>query len=72
MLIFGADLVAVDATSARVMRLEPAKIKYLARAGEFLGNLAREQIVQLGESIESMAQDFQVIDSFKDLKTMTS
>jgi uncharacterized protein (DUF362 family) len=72
MLIFGADLVAVDATSARVMKLEPAKIKYLARAGEFLGNLAREQIVQLGETIESMAHDFQVIDSFKDLKTMSS
>lgn len=72
MLIFGADLVAVDATSARVMKLEPAKIKYLARAGEFLGNLAREQILQVGESIESMEHDFQVIDNFKDLKIMTS
>lgn len=70
-LIFGDDLVAVDATAARLMKLEPQKIKYLAQAGEFLGNLAREQIVQLGESLDSMQQDFQVIDDFKDLKFFT-
>lgn len=71
-LIFGADLVAVDATAARVMLLEPSKIKYLAKAGDFLGNLPREKIEQVGEKIERVQQDFRIIDDFADLKTLTS
>jgi uncharacterized protein (DUF362 family) len=67
-LIFGDDLVAVDASAARVMRIDPQKIKYLAKAGEFLGNLAAERIEQIGERLESVRQDFQVIDDFKNLK----
>jgi uncharacterized protein (DUF362 family) len=69
--IFGDDLVAVDATAARLMMLEPAKIDYLATAGEFLGNLNREQITQIGEPIEKVQQDFKIIDDFKDLKIFT-
>ncbi|MGH7797432.1 MAG: DUF362 domain-containing protein [Candidatus Binatia bacterium] len=67
-LIFGDDLVAVDATAARVMKIDPQKIKYLANAGEFLGNLAHDRIEQVGERIDKVQQDFQVIDDFKDLK----
>ncbi|HMA82069.1 MAG TPA: DUF362 domain-containing protein, partial [Candidatus Binatia bacterium] len=67
-LIFGDDLVAVDASAARVMRIDPQKIRYLAKAGEFLGNLAAERIEQIGERLESVRQDFQVIDDFKNLK----
>lgn len=67
-LIFGEDPVAVDATAARLMHLDPAKVKHLRIAGEFLGNIDREQIVQIGESIESLAQDFQVISQFSHLK----
>lgn len=70
-LIFGDDLVAVDATAARFMNLEPGKIKYLAQAGEFLGNLAREKIEQIGEPIDKVQKDFRVIDDFKDLKKIT-
>ncbi|MGH7855034.1 MAG: DUF362 domain-containing protein [Candidatus Binatia bacterium] len=70
-LIFGDDLVAVDATAARLMTLEPQKIDYLATAGEFLGNLAREKIAQIGEPIDKVQQDFQVIEDFKDLKVFT-
>ncbi|HVO94056.1 MAG TPA: DUF362 domain-containing protein [Terriglobales bacterium] len=71
-LIFGNDLVAVDATAARVMMLEPSKIKYLAKAGDFLGNLERAKIEQVGEKIESVKQDFHIIDDFADLKNLTS
>ena len=67
-LIFGEDPVAVDATAARLMRIDPAKVKHLRIAGEFLGNIDREKIVQLGEPIESLAQDFQVIRQFSHLK----
>lgn len=71
-LIFGDDLVAVDATAARLMRIDPEKIKYLAEAGAFLGNLARDRIEQIGESIEKVQQDFRVIDDFKKLKIISA
>ena len=67
-LIFGEDPVAVDATAARLMRIDPAKVKHLRAAGEFLGNIEREKIVQVGEPIEALAKDFQVISPFKHLK----
>ena len=70
-LVFGDDFVAVDASAARLMTLEPRKIKYLAKAGEFLGNLADEKIEQIGEAIESVRQDFQIIEELKDLKKLT-
>jgi uncharacterized protein (DUF362 family) len=67
-LIFGKDLVAVDATAARLMKIEPKKIKYLAEAGEFLGNVNHEGIKQIGENLERMQKDFRVIEEFQDLK----
>ena len=69
-LVFGTDLVAVDATAARLMKVEPRKIKYLAEAGEFLGNIAYERIEQIGEKLEAFEQDFRVIESFYYLKDL--
>ncbi len=69
--IFGEDLVAVDATAARVMGIDPTKVKYVAEADRFLGNVAREKVLQIGEAIEAVHQDFRVIDSFRDLKNIT-
>jgi uncharacterized protein (DUF362 family) len=71
LLIFGEDLVAVDATAARLMRIEPKKIKYLAEAGEFLGNVNYENIEQVGENLNRMQKDFRVIEEFQDLKVLT-
>jgi uncharacterized protein (DUF362 family) len=71
-LIFGDDLVAVDATAARLMTLEPQKSKYLATAGEFLGNLRQENIRQVGEPLDKLRQDFAVIEDFQKLKKLTS
>jgi uncharacterized protein (DUF362 family) len=70
-LIFGEDLVAVDATAARLMKIEPKKIKYLAEAGEFLGNVDYERIEQIGESLERLQKDFRVIEEFQELKMLT-
>ena len=69
-LVFGADMVAVDATAARLMKIEPRKVKYLETAGEFLGNLGYEQIEQIGEPVERFQQDFRVIEAFADLKKL--
>ena len=70
-LIFGDDFVAVDASAARLMKLEPRKVTYLAKADEFLGNLAYEKIEQIGEKIEPLQQDFAIIEDWKDLKIIT-
>jgi uncharacterized protein (DUF362 family) len=71
-LVFGDELVAVDATAARLMTIEPREVKYLASAGEFLGNIERERIEQLGENLESHQQDFHVIENFTRLKKLIS
>ena len=69
--IFSNDLVAADATAARVMKIEPRKVEYLAMAGEFLGNVANESIEQIGEPLEKFQQDFRVIREFQELKSLT-
>ena len=67
-LVFGADPVAVDATCARLMSIDPWKVPYLRDAEAFLGNVAGDRIEQLGEAIEAYQQDFAVLESFRALK----
>ena len=61
----GRDLVAVDATCARIIGLDPAKLPYLRVAGEFLGNLEDARIQQRGENPARYATTFDVIDAIK-------
>ena len=64
-LILGDDPVAVDATTARVMGLEPERIDYLAKAGTLLGRLKLGKIQQLGESIAKVRTPFAVLPTFQ-------
>jgi uncharacterized protein (DUF362 family) len=57
-LVFGADPVAVDATAARLMGLEPRRLWYLAQADRFLGNATDDRIDQRGEAVERFAQQY--------------
>jgi uncharacterized protein (DUF362 family) len=67
-LVMGTDLVAVDATCCRLMRLIPEKIGYLVLGNrKRLGILREEQIPQIGEPIEALAQPFEVVSHFRDL-----
>jgi hypothetical protein len=50
------------------MTLNPRKVRYLEIAGQFLGNLEEERIVQIGESIDRFRTDFKVLPSFRQLK----
>jgi uncharacterized protein (DUF362 family) len=68
-LVFGSDPVAVDATAARLMTIDPRKVRHLAEAGRFLGNIAEERIDQLGEAIDRLRQDFRVLPMFRALKS---
>ncbi|MET0643585.1 MAG: DUF362 domain-containing protein [Candidatus Binatia bacterium] len=70
-LILGDDLVAVDATAARLMKIEPRKIEYLEIADRFLGNIPQERIELVGERLERFQQDYRVIENFQELKVLT-
>jgi uncharacterized protein (DUF362 family) len=67
-LVFGDDPVAVDATCARLMSIDPWKVRYLSDAEAFLGNIAGERIAQLAEDVDPLRQDFRVLESFEELK----
>jgi uncharacterized protein (DUF362 family) len=70
-LILGDDLVAVDATAARLMKIEPRKIEYLEIADRFLGNIPSERIQLVGERLQRFQQDYRVIENFQQLKVLT-
>jgi uncharacterized protein (DUF362 family) len=69
-LILGDDLVAVDATAARLMKIEPRKIEYLEIADRFLGNILEQRIEQVGEPLKRFQQDYRVIENFQELKVL--
>lgn len=59
-LVMGIDLVAVDATCCRLMKLPVERIPTIVLAHEKrLGNIRTDLIPQLGESIGSLAQPFE-------------
>jgi uncharacterized protein (DUF362 family) len=66
-LVFGDDLVAVDATATRLMGLVPEKVAHLARAG-FLGNVDSGRIAQAAEPLDELRQAFDVVPRFQRLR----
>ncbi len=67
-LVMGDDAVSVDSTCTRAMGLAPERVGYLERASMFLGNLKEEKIVQIGESLARVTQQFAVVPKFEHLK----
>jgi uncharacterized protein (DUF362 family) len=67
-LAMSADLVAADATCARVIGLDPAKIGYLAEAGRFLGNADAARLEQRGESPSRFATRVEIIEAFHGIR----
>ncbi len=63
----GTDLPAVDATCARVIGLDPAKLPYLKVAGNFLGNIGLSRIEQRGEPLARYATSFEIPERFREL-----
>lgn len=70
--VMGKDVAAVDATCARLMKLDPMKIKYLKAASGLgirgLGAISEANIEQRGETIGSLARPFAVVDDFAGLR----
>jgi uncharacterized protein (DUF362 family) len=67
-LIIGRDLVAVDATAARVMALRPDRVPYLAEAGTFLGHIDQARIPMRGEALPRFVSPFEVLAAFEALR----
>jgi uncharacterized protein (DUF362 family) len=67
-ILMGRDLVAVDASAARVMGLRPEGVRYLTEAARFLGNIDRDAIPMRGERLERFVTPFDVLPAFASLR----
>lgn len=63
-IVAGSDLAAVDATCCRVMRIDPAKIRYLDLVSDF-GQTAEANVKQVGESIRAVQTEFALLPAFQ-------
>jgi len=61
--VMGRNFPAVDATSARIMGVNPHRIGYLAAADGWVGTIRASNIEQRGETIASVQTEFELIDS---------
>jgi uncharacterized protein (DUF362 family) len=61
-LVMGRNLPAVDATAARVMGVNPFRVKYLAKAEDWLGPIGEPYIRQVGETIVSVRTNFALVE----------
>jgi uncharacterized protein (DUF362 family) len=64
-IVMGRNLVAVDATCARIMGINPQKVSYLAAAGKRLGPVREPSILQRGETIASVRTDFELLQTIE-------
>lgn len=61
-LVIGTNFPAVDATTARLMEIDPNRVPHLAAASGRLGPIAERHIRQRGEAIGSLASRFALLD----------
>ena len=66
-LVAGHDMTAVDATCCRIMRINPAGVRYL-RLAAGPNRVREEDIRQIGEHIKSVATPFNLIPEFQNLR----
>ena len=62
LLVVGTVPAAVDATVARLMRLDPRKVSYLRLAANRLGPVDDGLIDQHGEPWQPLAKTFEIVD----------
>lgn len=66
--VMGTDVVSVDATCARLIGIEPYRLRYLAEASRFLGNVHEKRIRQMGEPVSGLAARFQLLEHLQTLQ----
>jgi uncharacterized protein (DUF362 family) len=68
-LVMGRDPVAVDATCARAIGIEPDRLRYLATAGGLLGNAREDRIRQIAEPPSRFRYEFAMSPSMEGLRS---
>lgn len=63
-IVLSDDPVAADATCARLMGIEPARVGHIAEASRFLGNLDETRIQLVGERADPLVTPFSVLPEF--------
>lgn len=66
--VLADDLVAADATCARLMGLEPDRVPHIHEAAKFIGNSSPNQIEQRGEALQPLHVPFTVVPEFEFLR----
>jgi uncharacterized protein (DUF362 family) len=66
--VMGTDPVAVDATCARLIGIEPFRVQYLGEASRYLGNVSARRIRQRGEDPARVAVPFALLDRWAELR----
>jgi uncharacterized protein (DUF362 family) len=69
-IVMGLNLPAVDATCARVMKIDPYRVDYLNRAEFVLGPIHESDIIQVGEPIAEVATKFKLLDDIPSQKCL--
>ena len=67
-LVLGESACAVDATAARIMGIRPGHLRYLYKMLDYGGTIHEGRIAQLGEPIDRVRRDFQLLDAFQHLR----
>jgi uncharacterized protein (DUF362 family) len=70
-LVAGGDRVAVDATCCRIMGVNPELVRYLAMA-QTLSQTQEANVRQIGERLEAVRTEFELIPEFGVLRLETS
>ena len=62
-LVMGRDMVAVDATCCRIMKIDPVHVDYLRMTSE-LGHIGTDRIEQRGETVEAVRTTWRMSPGF--------
>ncbi|HKT23048.1 MAG TPA: hypothetical protein VJR04_00505, partial [Terriglobales bacterium] len=66
--VLADDLVAADATCARLMGLEPDRVPHIHEAAKFLGNASPDLVEQMSEPVRQPEKPFGVVPDFEFLR----
>jgi len=69
-IVLADDLVAADATCARLMGFNPGRIVHIREGSRFLGNSSPALLDQGGEILARPATPFQVVPEFRSLNAV--
>jgi uncharacterized protein (DUF362 family) len=62
LIVVGTNLAAVDATCARIVGLDPARVSYLQLSADRIGPIVEGRILQRGEAWRDAASPFVLLD----------